>query len=61
MTEDRRKALALSKHPRRDTAIGLAFWVAFAVLALHYLGVIPWGQPTAADIWPPRTTATGSR
>ena len=61
MTEDRRKALALFKHPRRDTAIGLAFWAAFAALALHYLGMIPWGQPTAADIWPPRPPISASR
>ena len=40
MTEERRKALGLSKHPAWDTAIGLAFWGGFAVLALHYLGII---------------------
>ncbi|MEO3475874.1 hypothetical protein AAFN86_28755 [Roseomonas sp. CAU 1739] len=62
MGEERRKALALSRHPGRDRAIGLAFWAGFAVLVLHYLGVIPLGQPTAADIWPPpRPVATAPR
>ncbi|MBR0653235.1 hypothetical protein GXW78_26520 [Roseomonas terrae] len=60
-TDERRKALVLSKHPGRDRAIGIAFWAGFAFLVLHYAGAIPWGQPTAADIWPPRATATGSR
>jgi hypothetical protein len=53
LAEDRRTALALSKHPGRDRAIGISFWARFAVLTLPYLSVIPLGQPTAADIWPP--------
>jgi hypothetical protein len=68
MAEERREALALSRHPSvagrgwgRDTAIGIAFWAGFAVMVLHYAGIIPWGQPTAADIWPPRPPATASR
>ncbi len=61
MTEERRKALGLSRRPPRDTAIGIAFWVGFAALVLHYAGIIPWGQPTAADIWPPRPPVSASR
>lgn len=61
MTEDRRKALGLSKQPGRDTTIGIAFWAGFAALVLHYVGIIPWGHPTAADIWPPRPPISASR
>ncbi len=61
MTDGRRKLLGLSGSPGRDRAIGLAFWAGFAVLVLHYLGIIPVGQPTAADIWPPPSGISAPR